>query len=428
LGPNTLPHRLEQSMAISLDERAVPTAEPLSLTALCWIFLCIGSTSFGGYMAMISAVQNMIVERHKLLSDRDVLDGVSLASVLPGPVAVNVVAYVGYRLRGGIGALACVCAAVAPGFALMVLFSAVYLQWGQLPAVGKIFMGVVPAVSAIILAAAWNMRRQSVTGWREAALAIAAAAALLGIGGLYVTLAIIVGAAAAGCYYFDDPATPGAAETSAPLSVQRPAAASASRGIVSRFIGSLLLLTGAPGIILPLLHVDLGALLKLFTTFAAMSLLLFGGAYVFIPLLQQAAVDGYGWLTQQEFVDAVAMGQLTPGPVIVSAAFIGYKLAGFAGALVATVAIIAPATTVMVLCTRVFDRFKHSRKATSALRGVRAAVVGMVFAAAITIVQTARPGWISIALGTAAFVALVRYRIEAIWIVPLAGLTGFLAY
>jgi len=112
-------------------------------------------------MALISVVQTEMVERRKLMSSADMLDGISLASVLPGPVAVNVVAYVGYRLRGGAGALVSAAGVILPGFALMVALSAAYFRWGEIPAANKLFLGFVPAVTAIIVNAAWGMARKT---------------------------------------------------------------------------------------------------------------------------------------------------------------------------------------------------------------------------------------------------------------------------
>ena len=177
---------------------------PLSLSPLFWIFFRIACTSFGGFMAMILVVQNVVVERKKLMTHADMLDGISLASILPGPVAVNLVAYVGYRLCGGLGAFVCVIAAVLPSFVFIMIFSIAYFRYGQVPAVSKLFMGFIPAVTAIIVAAAWNMGRKAVLGVREGVLMVAAGAALYGIGGVWSTLLIILFAGALGWWWFRD--------------------------------------------------------------------------------------------------------------------------------------------------------------------------------------------------------------------------------
>src|SRR4029077_3534482 len=128
-----------------------------SLLSLFLSFLRIGCTAFGGFMALISVVQTDMVERRKLLAPADMLDGISLATILPGPVAVNVVAYVGYRLRGGAGALVSATGVILPAFVLVVALSAAYFHWGQIPAVNKLFLGFIPAVTAVVINAAWGM-------------------------------------------------------------------------------------------------------------------------------------------------------------------------------------------------------------------------------------------------------------------------------
>ncbi len=397
------------------------TPVPVSLVTLFWIFFRIACTGFGGFMALISVVQDAIVERRKLLSHQDMLDGISLASILPGPVAVNVMAYVGYRLRGGLGALVCVFAAVLPPFALIVAFSIAYFKWGQMPAVGKVFMGFVPAMAAVIAAAAWNMGRRTITSVREGVLTLAAAVALLSIGGFFSTLGIIVVAGVLGWWWFRKP-------TATVSSKRKPDKTKKKKSPRAGVHTNMLLSAALPAIAVPLTSFDPSLLLKLLVTFASMSLLLFGGGYVFIPTIQQIVVDNQGWVTQQEFVDAVAMGQVTPGPVLVSAAFIGMKVAGFAGAVVATVGIFTPSAILIALCSGLLSRIKNSPHVEAVLRGVRPAAIGMIAAAAIVVGKAAPPVWISAAIFAAALIALLRFRIDVVWIVPSAGVLGYLVY
>ena len=363
-------------------------------------------------------VRNVVVERRKLMASQDMLDGISLASILPGPVAVNLVAYVGYKLRGGLGALVSAFAVVLPSFIFILILSIAYFRWGQVPAVSKLFMGFLPAVTAIIVAAAWNMSRKAVVGVGEGVIAAAAAAVLLGIGGFLSTLAIILGAGFAGWLLFRGRVS---------SAVANPPPKPKSAGLPVH-AGLILLATAPISMAVPLLGFESGLLLKLFLTFAGMSLMLFGGAYVFIPLIQEAVVQGHGWVTQQEFIDAVAMGQITPGPILVSAAFIGLKVAGLAGAAVATLGIYLPSGLLMIGCTRVLERIKRSTVIQAALHGVRPAVVGMIFAAAVVVGRTAAPIWISAVIFAAALYALTRLRVEAAWIVTAAGLVGWWLY
>src|SRR3989344_137656 len=395
------------------SDSAVPE---ISLSALFWIFFRIACTSFGGFMAMIAVVENVVVERKKLLTHQAMLDGISLASMLPGPVAVNVCAYVGYRLRGRLGAALAATAAILPAFVLVTALSAAYFRWGQIPAVNKLFMGFVPAVASVIGAAAWNMSRKSLIGLREEAIAIAAFAALLGLSGFYSTLGIILGAGVIGWLLSrpdrDSPSQPDKKPT--PSGPQ--------------FNANALLLGSAPLVQIPWWSVDPAMLTKLFAVFAGMSVMLFGGGYVFIPMIQEIVVINQKWVTAQEFIDGIALGQITPGPILVSAAFIGFKVAGLAGALVATVAIFAPPAVLMVAASGAFERLRHASAIQAALRGVRPAVVGMIFAAAAVVGRSAVPVWYSVAIFAVALYALLRFRVEAVWIIPAAGAAGWWLY
>lgn len=178
----------------------------------------------------------------------------------------------------------------------------------------------------------------------------------------------------------------------------------------------------------PFLSIDPTLTLKLFLVFAGMSVMLFGGGYVFIPLIQKIVVDGHGWVTNQEFIDAIAMSQITPGPILVSAAFIGLKVAGFAGAVAATLGIYIPPALLMVGSTRVLGYIKQSQAIRAALRGIRPAVVGMIAAAAFTVGATAPQHWVSIMIFAVALLALMRFKVQVVWVIPAAGLTGLVLF
>lgn len=389
-----------------------------SLSSLFLSFLRIGCTAFGGFMALISVVQTEIVERRKLLAPADMLDGISLATILPGPVAVNVVAYVGYRLRGGAGALVSATGVILPAFVLVVALSAAYFQWGQIPTVNKLFLGFIPAVTAVVVNAAWGMARKTLIGFPEMAIAAAACLLLLYKGGFTVTLSIIVGAGAIGWLVF---------ARLAGVPSPTPAKNSESRPAEEK-TGTRLLSLSAPLAAAPFLALDFGVAAKLFLTFAGMSVLLFGGGFVFIPLIQQIVVQEHSWLTRQEFVDAIALGQITPGPILISAAFIGYKVSGLIGATTATVGIFLPPALLMLASAHFLARAKDSPAVKSVMRGIRPAVIGMIAAAAWSIGSTAAPSWQSAVILLAALAALLRFRVDVVWIIPSAGLAGLLLY
>lgn len=364
-------------------------------------------------MALIAVVENHVVERRKWLTHEEVLDGVSLATVLPGPIAVNVIAYVGHRLRGIPGALACAIGVILPAFLLMLALSAAYLAWGQIPAVSKLFMGFLPAVAAIILVAAWNMGRKTIKGVSDALISLIAAALMVWHGSFAVSLSIIVISGVAGWLIFRE----------------KPAAVSIKPSGELKNSGKLLSVSAAPlALTVPFWSANSVLLLKLFTTFAGMSLFLFGGGYVFIPLMQNTVVVSTGWLTQQEFVDAIAMSQIMPGPIVLSTVFIGYKMAGLLGALAATIGIFLPPGILMIAGTHVLNRIKQSALIKAVLRGIRPAIIGMIASAVITVGMTAQHHWVSLLIFGAALLAQLRFKLDVVWVIPTAGLAGLLMY
>lgn len=391
-------------------------AEKISLWNLFTLFLRIGSTAFGGFMALIAVVQQKVVEQRKWLSQEEMLDGVSLATVLPGPVAVNTVAYVGHRLRGIPGAIVCFVGVILPSFLLLVALSVAYFQWGQLPLISKLFMGFIPAVTAIILVAGWNMGRKAILGVPEALIALVAAVLMVWKGSFTTSLLIIAGSGILGWLIFGTKTT-------------MPAGADKGDNKAANKPNKLLSISAAPlALTIPFWSLNFTLLSKLFITFAGMSLFLFGGGYVFIPLIQHTVVETNGWLTQQEFVDAIAMGQVTPGPILISAAFIGYKVAGFLGALVATAGIFLPPAILMVAGSHALGKIKHSVVLKAVLRGIRPAVIGMIIAAVISVGMTAPQHWVSILIFAAALLAQLKFKLDVIWVIPAAGLAGIMLY
>ncbi len=387
--------------------------ERVSLWTLFTLFLRIGSTAFGGFMALIAVVENHAVERRKWLTHEDMLDGVSLATVLPGPIAVNVIAYVGHRLRGLPGALVCAVGVILPAFLLMLALSAAYFAWGQIPAVGKLFMGFIPAVAAIILVAALNMGRKTIKGVPEALISLVAAALMVWHGSFAVSLAIIAASGTAGWLIFREKQS---------VADSKPAGQLKSHGKVLSVAVAPVAFAGS------FLSVNSAMLLKLFMTFAGMSVFLFGGGYVFIPLMQNTVVESTGWLTSQEFVDAIAMSQIMPGPIVLSTVFIGYKLAGLLGAAAATLGIFLPPGILMILGTHALNRIKQSALIKAMLRGIRPAIIGMIASAVITVALTAQHHWVSLLVFAAALLAQLRFKLDVVWVIPTAGLVGLLMY
>lgn len=386
---------------------------------LFWTFLKIGSTAFGGFMALISVVQNYLVDRKKLLTDSEILDGISLATILPGPVAVNVVAYAGYRINGIAGAVICSTAVILPSFLLILLLSHLYFTWGEIPAVNNVFKGFIPAVAAIIVAATLNMGKKTLKGIPEYIIAITALLFLTFVGGFYSTIGIIIASGLAGLLMLKKNSV-----------IDNTSANQLTSNQKSAFPKSILAFIILPFAAMALPFINTGSVIaiKLFITFAGMSVLLFGGGFVFIPMIQEIVVDTYGWVTTKEFIDGIALGQITPGPILISATFIGYKMAGVLGATAATIGIFLPPALLMLLSTHFLDNIKKSIGLNAVLAGIRCGVIGMIAAAAIVVIQTAQQNWISAVIFIVALLSLVKFKIEVAWIIPVSGLIGYFLY
>lgn len=396
------------------------SAGKVSLLYIFWVFLKLGATAFGGYMSLVAIVQKQLVDIDKKLKEEDLLDGISLTSVLPGPVAVNVIAYVGYKLRGYSGALMAFLGIIIPSFILVIILSWFYVTYGSVPAVKNFFLGITPAVTALILTVAIGMARKNMKSKIHWAINILSMILLIWIGGIQVTIAVMIGGGIIGylCFYRKDQ-TSGEEKADA---VSPPVSGKqwGMYGLVALLLLSLLLFGGQ--------QMDSSVLLQLASTFSGISLTLFGGGYVVIPALHELFVDNLGWLTSPEFADGIAIGQVTPGPIFITATFIGYLVAGFWGATVATVAMFTPPAVLTVLLSRFVDMIRDSQVVKAVLQGVRSAVIGMIFSSAVTIGQTMALDIRTILLFIVVFFISYKYNLSPIFLILGSGLVGLILF
>lgn len=383
-------------------------------------------------MSLASMIETQLVEKRKWISNEDMLDGIALASLLPGPMAVNTVAYVGYRLRGGLGAFVSALAVLLPTTALMVVLADLYFRFGSLPEVERVFGGILPAVAAIVLTVCLRMAQKNIktrSMWVALVVSILLVVFVPKAWKIFVTFGVVALYGFAGYLAHITRNR----SSSKPKAVDCEKKAPRLRLSSARVWGLLTLgIIGLLGIV-PIPFPPNG-LASLMTTFSSMSLTLFGGGYVFIPMIQEIVVDRFGWVTSQEFIDGIALGQITPGPILISAAFIGQKVAGITGALLSTIAIFAPPATLMVLLAGMLDTIKNSPLIQSVLKGIRVAVIGLIFTAFVNIFimawpdhpQNLMPYALVAFIFIASLIAMHRFKVDVVWIIPLAGLLGFL--
>lgn len=392
--------------------------ERASLPYIFFTFLKLGATAFGGYISLVAIVQKQLVEIDKKMKEEDLLDGISLTSVLPGPVAVNTIAYVGYLLRGIPGAIAAFAGIVLPSFFLVILLSWLYFTYGNIPAVKNIFSGIAPTITALIVTVAIGMARKTIKVPAQWVICLLAATLLIFIGGFTTTFLIIIGSGIVGYFLFHQQ------QGKERLSNEEKLLFGNRQWIISGVVLLLLLCVllfggqypGAPKNI------------QIISTFSGISLTLFGGGYVVIPALHELFVENLGWLTSAEFADGIAIGQITPGPIFITATFIGYKVAGIMGALLATIAMFTPPMVLTVLLSRFVKTLNQSTLVKAAMKAVRAAVIGMIFASAVTIGQTISVSIVSVAIFLVAFYISFKYTISPVYLIIGSGVAGFVLF
>ncbi len=375
-------------------------------------------------MALVSVVQKQLVEKDKKVADEVILDSISLASVLPGPLAFNVVSYLGYFLRGIKGALVSMIAILLPSFVLILVLTYVYFICGQLPVLSNFFKGVLPAVAAIIISVAINMTRKNIKDYRQIIILVFSGLCLVFFRSFFTTIIIMaIGGITGFLFYRSTFSNTGETKFTESKFNSRNVILS-----IAIIIILLLFVWFLPDIFCGK-YTDKAALIKnISLTFSGMSLTLFGGGYVIIPTIQEIVVDGLNWLTTKEFADAIAMGQITPGPIFISATFIGYKVGGLAGAVAATLSIFFPPAFLMIFLSHFLDRIKNSNTISAIFKGLRPAVIGMIFAASFTIGKGIEIQWQAIMIFLAVFILSFRFKINVVFLIPASGIGGVLLY
>lgn len=375
------------------NQAALGPNASISLARLIAIFLKIGSIGFGGGVAVIALMEREFVEKRKLLPAHEFLHGVGLGQIL-GPFAVNTAFFVGYRRHGLLGGLASAAAFLATPVSLVIFLAFLYFRFHTIPALQNVLVGLGPIVIALILAAAWSMGRRTLASWPAVGLALAGAGAgALKISAMWILLAagllgLAVGRERLGKKAPRKDAAPQDEESSQPkpfaaFGLPIPAG-TAGAGIVS--------------------------LVGLWLAFLKVGLVFFGGGFVLIPILHQQLVEQFHWLSPQEFLDGVAISNLTPGPIAVLSTFAGYHLHGIPGALVATVALFTPAILLMAIISLGYERLKDSTRAQDFLSGVAPTVVGLVVSSVFLLWHSAIPSWKALLLAAAALFLLVRLK------------------
>jgi chromate transporter len=428
--------------------------------------LKIGAVGFGGGLAVIAQIRALAVQQRHWLTEQEFAAGFALAQTLPGTAAGNTATYVGLKVRGWRGAAVAIAGFILPSMLMMIVLAILYRHLRYLPDTDHLFHGLNAAVVALVIVTAWRIGRNTLyKPWQW----LIAVVACVVVAFFSATVLEVVLAAGLVGIFIDSFAEKQLQKLGQLRGVRSRRKRIAARMILqrrrrrdTRFVGGYLTRAMADervrqatqteaededvlddsanddgkssgkrggaaillGMSMPILA-KVALLLMLSTIFLRMGAITFGGGFVMIPLIEAEVVDSHHWLTHQEFVDATALGQITPGPVLITATFIGYRVAGTLGALVATISIFLPSFLMTVVAGSSLARFHTNQIVQSFLKGVTPAVVGLLVAAGISIGRAGIHSWVGMLIAILAGAILVRYRPNAIWVILGAGLLRF---
>jgi chromate transporter len=382
---------------------------PTPLAELAGLFLKLGTVAFGGPAAHVAMMEDEVVRRRQWLTREEFLDYLGATNLIPGPNSTELAIHVGHARAGWPGLLVAGGAFILPAALIVGALAWAYVRFGSLPEVAGGLYGVKPVVIAVVLQALWGLARSAVKSLPLLALGLAAATAtVMGVHELAVLAAAAVGASA----------LVGFARRRGPSSALAIAAAPGALSTAAVLATNASVASGA--------GIATASLSSLFVVFLKIGSVLFGSGYVLLAFLRADLVERLGWLTEHQLLDAVAVGQVTPGPVFTTATFVGYLVAGGPGALVATVGIFLPAFVFVALSGPLVPRLRRSPVAGAALDGVNVASLALMAVVTWQLGRAAVIDGFTLLLAGASALLLIRFRVNSAWLVLGGALLGLL--
>jgi len=365
-------------------------------------FLRLGLLGFGGPVALVGQMERELVTERGWLTKEQMREAIAVCQSLPGPLAIQVGVYISY-LRGGFwGAWAGGWAFIFPNFVIVAALGALYVYFGGLQPVTAIFYGVSPAVIALILHSCYRLAKLGMEDWVQWALAVVCFGVTVA---LQAEVALLfIGAGIVGILYYGRfwRRTPSA----------------------TTLLAAAPLVPAAP--LTPLASAS--TLTKLLLFFLKAGALTFGSGLVIVPFLQQGVVQQYGWLNERDFLVAVAVGMISPGPVVITATFVGYLVAGFWGSLTATVGIFLPSFILVLVAAPLLARHRSNRNVQGFVKGAYAAAIGTILGACVLLGRIAIGDWLTILIAVTALVALFLWKISNPLLMVLTAAAGLIAF
>ncbi|HIK17069.1 MAG TPA: chromate transporter [Leptolyngbyaceae cyanobacterium M33_DOE_097] len=367
------------------------------LRELAIVFLRLGTFAFGGPAAHIAMMDEEVVERRKWLSREKLLDLLGVTNLIPGPNSTELAIHIGYERAGWLGLITAGACFILPAFLMVWLLAFLYVQYQTTPQLGWLLYGVKPVILAVVAQALWKLSQKALKDRVTWATAIAVAG-LSWLGLNEILLLLLAGLAILvlkGWRHLSDrPLWP------IPLLL-----AQVSTRAVAEVPHSW----------------------QVFWVFLKIGSVLYGSGYVLLAFLQKELVERLQWLTSQQILDAVAIGQFTPGPVFTTATFVGYLVAGNSGAIAATIGIFLPAFVLVALINPYATRLRRSPLTSALLDGVNAASLGLMAVVTLKLATAAVVDWLTVTLAIASVVAAFKFRVNSTYLVLAGGLIGWIA-
>jgi len=369
------------------------------LVELFLLFLRLGTTAFGGPAAHIAMMEDEVVRRRKWMTRDEFLDLLGAANLIPGPNSTELAIHIGHRQAGWPGLVVAGTSFILPAMLIVMAFAWAYVRYGSLPQVAGILYGVKPVIIAIVLHALWALGRTAI---KSKFLAVVGVVAVILTVLRIHELLVLFGAGLA---------------------------AIVARTVVRQIKSGLKSLMAAPALAMLFQTAGGGAasfgLLPLFLFFLKVGAILYGSGYVLLAFIRADLVERWHWLTEAQLLDAIAVGQVTPGPVFTTATFIGYVLGGTRGALVATLGIFLPAFFFVAVSGPLVPRIRRSALAGAFLDGVNVAALALMFVVTYQLGRAALVDFATVGLALISTVILFRIRINSAWLILAGAIVGW---
>jgi chromate transporter len=363
-------------------------------------FLRLGLLGFGGPVALVGQMEREVVAERGWLSKEEMREAIAVCQSMPGPLAIQVGIYIAY-LRGGFwGAWIGGWAFIFPNFVIVAALGALYVYLGDLKPVTAIFYGVSPAVIALILHSCYRLAKLGMEDWLQWAIA---AVCLVVTVILQAEVALLfIGAGLVGILYY---------------------------GQIWRRPPAVTLQVFALPSLAQLAPTASGSTLgKLLLFFLKAGSLTFGSGLVIVPFLEQGLVQQYGWMDQRQFLIAVAVGMISPGPVVITATFVGYLVAGFWGSLVSTIGIFLPSFLFVLIVAPILVRHGKNPNVQGFVRGAYAAAIGTILGACFLLGKIAIGDWLTAMIGAVSLAVLFRWKVNNAFVIAVTAVIGLIAY